>query len=128
MLNSHEFFIKGRSSTILALFITENEADTDILDNFKPCGVIPVGVGRSQLPVSTLKWAFETLNHVFSDYDLSLVCMTKCDGEYMQCVSTCSTSDCLMECNRAWAACGDCEYSFSVFEFKLFHFSLSVSY
>ena len=55
------------------------------------------------------KWA---LNDAFSDYDLSLVCIAKCDDEYMQCVSTCSSTDCLMECNRAWATCGDCKFTF----------------
>ena len=38
--------------------------------------------------------------------------MSKCDEEYLQCVSTCSSTDCLMECNRAWAICGDCKYIF----------------
>ena len=50
----HEFFIYRRIITISALFIIENEINTDTLDNFELCGVIPVGVGRSQLPVSPL--------------------------------------------------------------------------
>ena len=51
---------------------------------------------------------------LFSDYDLSLVCMSKCDDEYLQCVSTCSSSDCLMDCNRAAFACGDGEYIYLI--------------
>ena len=38
-----------------ALSIIENESNTDTLDSFKPSGVLPVGVCRSQLPVSTIK-------------------------------------------------------------------------
>ena len=38
--------------------------------------------------------------------------MSKCDDEYLQCVSTCSSTDCLVECNRAWGTCGDCKYIF----------------
>ena len=116
MLNSHEFFMYRRIATISALFIIENEINTDTLDNFEYCGVLSVGVGRSQLPVSPLNCtilaiflALQTLNFAFSDYDLSLVCMSKCDDEYLQCVSTCSSTDCLVECNRAWGTCGDCK-------------------
>ena len=46
----------------------------------------------------------------FSDYDLSLKCTGKCDDEYLQCVSTCSSSECLLECGRALGACNDGEY------------------
>ena len=38
--------------------------------------------------------------------------MSNCDDEYLQCVSTCSSTDCLVDCNRAWGACGDCKYIF----------------
>ena len=55
-----------------------------------------------------------TLKPLFRDYDLSLVCVSKCEDELLQCVSTCSSSDCLMECNRAAFVCGDGEYFFSV--------------
>ena len=48
----------------------------------------------------------------FSDYDLSLECTKKCDEEYLQCVTACSSSECLMECSRANVACSDCEYPF----------------
>ena len=47
------------------------------------------------------------LKKLFSDYDLSLVCISKCDEAFMKCVSTCSSSDCIMECNRASATCGN---------------------
>lgn len=38
---------------------------------------------------------------VNSDYDLSEVCVDKCDDDYLQCVSSCSASECLLECGRA---------------------------
>ena len=40
-----------------------------------------------------------------SDYDLSLVCTSKCDDKYLNCVTACSDSDCLMECNRESISC-----------------------
>ena len=46
-----------------------------------------------------------------SDYDLSLQCTSKCDDEYLQCISTCSSSECFLECSRVMAACNDGEYS-----------------
>ena len=69
--------------------------------------------------------AFITLKRLFRDYDLSLVCVSKCDDEYLKCVSTCSSSDCLMECNRAAVVCGDGEYflfgiSYTVYVFRLY--------
>ena len=42
-----------------------------------------------------------------SDYDLSLVCTSKCDDVYVQCVSSCSSTDCLLDCNRAAVDCAD---------------------
>jgi len=39
------------------------------------------------------------------DYDLSLICVTKCDEQLLQCTSSCSDSNCLLDCNRAWAIC-----------------------
>ena len=48
--------------------------------------------------------------NTFSDYDLSLTCTSKCDEAYLECVSTCSSSDCLMECLRAAVTCGDGKY------------------
>ena len=42
---------------------------------------------------------------VSRDYDLSLICTSKCDDAYLQCVSICSDSNCLLDCNRASIAC-----------------------
>ena len=63
-------------------------------------------------PWVRLNGRLRRLTTFFSDYDLSLVCISKCDEQYLQCVSTCSSTDCLVECNRSWAICGDCEYTF----------------
>ena len=49
-----------------------------------------------------------------SDYDLSEVCVDKCDDDYLQCVSSCSASECLLECGRALSACGDCKLNTSL--------------
>lgn len=69
--------------TILnSLFARDNEAATIIFDNFESCGVIFIGDGRSQLPVSTISnWLnrLKTRKPLFSDYDLSLVCISKCE-------------------------------------------------
>ena len=46
----------------------------------------------------------------FSDYDLSLVCISKCEDELLECVSTCSSSECILKCNRALVVCSDCEF------------------
>ena len=97
-------------------FIIENEVDTDTLDCSEACGVISVGVGRSKLSVSTSKPRDLSLfKLILSDYDLSLVCTSKCDDEYVQCILTCSSSDCFVECSRANVACSECKYPFSVF-------------
>ena len=53
-----------------------------------------------------------TLKPFFRDYDLSLVCVSKCEDDFLQCASTCSSADCLTECNRDAFVCGDCEYFF----------------
>ena len=49
-------------------------------------------------------------NWGFSDYDLSLQCTSKCDDEYLQCVTTCGSSECFVECGRVLGACNDGEY------------------
>ena len=67
---------------------------------------------------------FKTLKSLFRDYDLSLICVSKCDDQLMECISTCSSSECIFECNRAWAICSDCEYLFNVFKHKLLNFKL----
>ena len=48
--------------------------------------------------------------NLFRDYDLSLICSSKCENAYVECVTTCSSSDCLIECNRAAVTCGDGKY------------------
>ena len=50
---------------------------------------------------------------IFSDYDLSLVCTSRCDGDYLQCVSVCSSKDCQLDCNRAAVACAEGENIFN---------------
>ena len=107
--------MQRHQSLLSAHFIIENEAGTDPLDNIEPCEVISLGVCRSQLSVSTLKRVpllysiFNFIKSLFSDYDLSLVCTSKCEDEFSKCISHCGSSDCVMECNRAAFACGDCK-------------------
>ena len=38
---------------------------------------------------------------------MSLVCTSKCDDSYVQCVSACSDTDCLLDCNRSAVTCAD---------------------
>ena len=71
----------------------------------------------------TDKVNFTTLKSLFRDYDLSLVCISKCDDQLLECISTCSSTECILECNRAWAICSDCEYLFNVFKHKIVEFS-----
>ena len=64
-----------------------------------------------------------------SDYDLSEVCVDKCDDDYLQCVSSCSASECLLECGRALSACGDCELVlFGQIRLDFLIFSMSLSH
>ena len=49
--------------------------------------------------------------HLLSDYDLSLICTSECDDEYFKCVSTCGSSDCFMDCNRATVICIEGKYA-----------------
>ena len=46
---------------------------------------------------------------IFSDYDLSLICTSKCDEQYLKCISSCSDSNCSMDCNRDSVACSGCK-------------------
>ena len=65
------------------------------------------------MPVSTIKnpgkMISEMLN-LFSDYDLSLICTAKCDDAYVECIATCGSSDCFIECNRASGTCSEGKY------------------
>ena len=51
------------------------------------------------------------VNEIFSDYDLSLICTSQCDDDYLQCVSSCSDNNCLLDCNRAAVACSECKFN-----------------
>ena len=55
-----------------------------------------------------------------SDYDLSYKCTAKCDDVYIQCVSNCSSSECVMECGRAMNQCSDGEFLFQQIDFSVF--------
>ena len=99
-------------SSLFAVEILENEVDTDHLDNFKACGVFSIGVCRSELSVSTVKNTQRVIEEflfklALSDYDLSLKCTSKCDDEYLQCISACGSTECSVECNRASIACSE---------------------
>ena len=63
--------------------------------------------------MSTIKNAGKVIIDMLNflrDYDLSLICSSKCEDAYVECVTTCSSSDCLIECNRAAVTCGDGKY------------------
>ena len=127
MFNSHEFLITCHS--FQALPIIENETDNVTIDVSQSSRAISVGVGWFKLPVSTctywLKNISTRLGLYLSDYDLSLVCTSKCDDEYLRCSSTCSSSYCLLECHRIAVACDDCKSLWVQF----YHFSsLVISY
>ena len=70
---------------------------------------------KSAIGVFLDKNQFYRYKSGFSDYDLSLKCTAKCDDEYLQCVSTCSSSECLLDCSRAMGACTDCKDPFRFF-------------
>ena len=56
---------------------------------------------------------FYFANKIFSDYDLSLICSGKCDDQYLQCISNCSSdANCLMDCNRDSVDCSGCKWLF----------------
>ena len=118
MLNSHG--VRHKISFAIHFITIHHENFTDTLDNFDHSGVISNSVCGSKLPVSTIKNAgkliFDMLN-LFSDYDLRLICSSKCEDAYVECVTTCSSSDCLIECKlhlsvnyRAAVTCGDGKY------------------
>ena len=92
---------------ISQVFIIENEAVNNLLGHSWAISSITIGICRSELSVSHVKHLSLRCPCVFRDYDLSLVCTSKCDDQYLQCVSACSDADCLMECNRATVACAD---------------------
>ena len=67
--------------------------------------------------------ALMTPKPLFSDYDLSLVCISQCEHDLLTCTSTCSSSECIMECNRALVVCSDCELPLWPFcKLNQFHF------
>ena len=106
MLNSHS---DQHKISFDAHFVTiHHENFTDTLDIFDHSGVISSRVCGSELPVSTIKTAAKVIFvmwNVFSDYDLSLVCTSQCDDAFLECVSTCGSSECFTECNRASVTC-----------------------
>ena len=61
------------------------------------------------------------MNEIFSDYDLSLICTSQCDDDYLQCVSSCSDNNCLLDCNRAAVACSECKFSNDSTDNSQFH-------
>ena len=67
----------------------------------------------------------------FRDYDLGMICSSKCDDAYMQCIAACGSSDCFVDCNRASIACTEGKiprknYFAISSESKNFTFSLSM--
>ena len=108
MVFSHEFVQIPRVS-IFSSFTKENEVITGHLDHFQTINGFSVSVCGFKLSVSPHRNQFHRLMAIFSDYDLSLVCTSRCDDDYVQCVSVCSSSDCLLDCNRVAVACTEGE-------------------
>ena len=88
--------------------LLENEATTGFLDHFWAIYCYSVNVCGSKLSVSPFENQFQYMKTIFSDYDLSLVCTSRCDDDYVQCVSVCNSTDCLLDCNRAAVAYAEC--------------------
>ena len=113
MFNSH--IVRHKISINVSFITIHHESFTDTLDIFGDSGVISGRVCGPKLPVSTLKNEHYEVTVVmkicFSDYDLSLICISKCDEAYLECASNCSSSDCLTECNRAFITCSDGKFS-----------------
>ena len=100
----------------------ENEVVVGPLGNFWASLDFSYWIRRSELPVSNFYYYSRSVSTVSPgphalkchklttilvsrDYDLSLICTSKCDDAYLQCVSICSDSNCLLDCNRASIAC-----------------------
>ena len=112
MFNSH--CVQHKISFNAHFIIIRYENFTDTLDIFFHSGVISNRVCGFRLSVSIFlnagKLIFDMLN-LLSDYDLSLICTSECDDEYFKCVSTCGSSDCFMDCNRATVICIEGKYA-----------------
>ena len=108
MVFSQEFVLISRVS-ISSSFTIENEVIIGLLDHFQTIKGFSVSVCGSKLSVSPHRNQLHRLLTMFSDYDLSLDCTSRCDDDYVQCVSVCSSSDCLLDCNRVAVACTEGE-------------------
>ena len=80
--------------------------------------------------MSTIKNARKVIDiwNLFRDYDLSLICSSKCDDAYLECVTACGSSDCFMECNRAAVTCGNGKYLEKCMRHTVCSLHLSLNY
>ena len=108
-------------------FIPENEAFDGVFDDHSVCKGISVFSCWSKLSVSgSCSYFFKyklDLNRCIKGLWSESVCSDKCNEEYLQCVATCSSSECLLECSRAIATCMDCKSIF-LYKFILLIYSL----
>ena len=100
-------------------FIFENETSSFLFSNSSPVLGFSNRVRGPKLSVSTRFLHLRTnigRFHIsaFSDYDLSLICTSKCDDIFLQCIAACSDSNCVLDCNRASNVCYDGEFMVEV--------------
>ena len=65
----------------------------------------------------------------FRDYDLGMICTSKCDDAFVQCIAACGDSDCFLECNRASVACNEgknCDVFEFIVSYNINNFSMSM--
>ena len=137
MLCSHDIV----KSFVLPIFIirhktSENEGSIYSVGNSWYCLDISIQIRWSGLSVSlTILFVFIaefvteiwfTVNQILRDYDLSLICTSKCDDDFVQCIAACSDSDCVINCQRASVTCIEGIIDRSSSNFK--KLSLSMSY
>ena len=47
-----------------------------------------------------------------SDYELSLICTSLCETDFIKCAESCDENECLLTCNREFASCNDGEHQY----------------
>ena len=93
----------------------EDEVLIGPLDNFWAGMGFSYWIGRSKLPVSyCVLFSYNKgiscsemleITICFRDYDLGMICTSKCDDAFVQCIAACGSSDCFVDCNRSSIAC-----------------------
>ena len=64
------------------------------------------------------RWNVYRKCYAFSDYDLSLICISKCDDVFLNCIAGCSDSECVLKCNRDSVDCNEGDFIFEYWNSK----------